>query len=833
MPDKNPFGNPSKKPTITTSIRFIEHPLITSQSLEARIYQQTILASCVKENTLVVLPTGLGKTAIMVLITLHRLEQFPDGSVLILAPSKPLVEQHRDTFQRILTNPEMVYSLTGIIPPNKRKDIWKNAKIVIATPQIVQNDIISGIFHPEKCNFLAIDEAHRTRGNYAYVFVAETYLKRAKTPLISAFTASPGTSYEDIQNLCKILEIESIEARTEKDADVRPYVQPVNVELIQIKLSKEFKNIQNLLKECLSSKLKSLKDVGYSFSLGRLKRREILELQKTIQQKLARSDSQSSGTDPIPSDEPQHSEYQTDTSKDNQHRTQIEDQDISHLYAALGATSNIIRLLHGRELLETQGITAFSKYLLNLTQKHQTLALQNLTEPPTFQKMLYTAQNLADSNYIHPKFSYVEKIVKEQLTKNSDSRILIFSRFRVTLNLLSKSLQTLHMVRSKVFIGQQKRGQEKGMSQKEQYTTLKSFKEGKTNVLLATNIGEEGIDVVNCDLVIFYDAVSPIRTIQRRGRTGRQAPGRVVVLVTQGTQEEGLYWSSKRKEKEMHDNMKLIADYSKKIKNQRSHFTLDKFVPVSSQSATPSSTEIINQHISRSSSKTSTHHLSGTSSEQSRKEMGTIAVDQRETNSAVVKNLYELGFDVELRQLRVADYIIGELAIERKTSEDFIQSLIDGRLFRETKNMVTEYSKSVLILEGENPFISHRSIDPKALKGALASIIVDYGVPVLQTKNSKETAAMIAALARRVFRDKQSTPRITTGRSPITLSEIQTRIIATIPQINSVLAKRLLSKFMTPKNILLASKEDLKTVKGVGNNIADKIRETIDGEYTD
>ena len=92
---------------------------------------------------------------------------------------------------------------------------------------------------------------------------------------------------------------------------------------------------------------------------------------------------------------------------------------------------------------------------------------------------------------------------------------------------------------------------------------------------------------------------------------------------------------------------------------------------------------------------------------------------------------------------------------------------------------------------------------------------------------------MIAALARRVFRDKQSTPRITTGRSPITLSEIQTRIIATIPQINSVLAKRLLSEFMTPKNILLASKEDLKTVKGVGNNIADKIRETIDSEYTD
>ena len=147
--------------------------------------------------------------------------------------------------------------------------------------------------------------------------------------------------------------------------------------------------------------------------------------------------------------------------------------------------------------------------------------------------------------------------------------------------------------------------------------------------------------------------------------------------------------------------------------------------------------------------------------------------------------------------------------------------------------MVTEYSKSVLILEGENPFITHRSIDPKALKGALASIIVDYGVPVLQTKDSRETAAMIAALARRVFRDKHSTPRITTGRSPITLSEIQTRIIATIPQINSVLAKRLLSEFMTPKNILLASKEDLKTVKGVGNNIADKIRETIDSEYKD
>lgn len=748
-------------------MKFIAHSQIKPETLEARVYQQTILASCAKENTLVVLPTGLGKTTIMLFIALLRLNKSPQGFVIILAPSKPLVEQHKDTFQRILTEPELVQSLTGEIAPKNRQIIWEKAKIVIATPQIVQNDIISGIFRIEKCISLEIDEAHRTRGNYAYVFVAKTYLKRAENPLISAFTASPGTSFEEIKSLCDILDIKNIEARTEKDPDVLSYVQPVEVELIRVNLSKKFQNLQDMLKQCLADQLKRLGEGRFRLSLTKLRRKDVLEVQKKIQQEI-----QSSVQPP------------------------------SLLFEALGAASNTIRLLHGKELLETQGIKAFCKYLNNLTQRKQTQALRNLTDNTSFKRMLYFAEKLAERDHLHPKFTIAKEIVVQQFAQNPNSRILIFSRFRVTLKLLNQELTEDSSVKSHVFIGQQTKDQDRGMTQKEQYSTLKAFRDGKINVLLATNIGEEGIDITTCDLVIFFDAVSPIRTIQRRGRTGRKFPGRVVVLVTQGTQEEGIYWISKRKEKEMYKIMKLVEAYSKQLKTEQTHQTLDKFVK------------------------------KDTSFEE-RKDEGIIAIDRRETNSAVVKQLYNLGFKVELRQLLVGDYVVGDVAIERKTTEDFVQSIFDGRLFREAKNLVGRYDRAVLIIEGEKPFTSRRAIDPKALKGAIASIFIDFKLPILHTGGPEETADLIAAIARRILSTKKQVPRITTEKVPTTLPERQKRIIAALPNVDSVLATRLLHELKTPKNILLASKEELQKVKGVGSSIAAIIREIVDSQYTE
>ncbi|MFQ6125527.1 MAG: DEAD/DEAH box helicase [Candidatus Heimdallarchaeota archaeon] len=748
-------------------IKFIVHSQIKPETIEARVYQQTILASCAKENTLVVLPTGLGKTTIMLLIALLRLKKNAQGFVIILAPSKPLVEQHKETFQRILTDPEMVQSLTGEIVPKNRQAIWKKAKIVIATPQIVQNDIISGIVRLEKCISLEIDEAHKTRGNYAYVFVAKTYLKQAENPLISAFTASPGTSFEEIKSLCDILDIKNIESRTEKDPDVQPYVQPVEVELIRVKLSKEFQNLQNLLKQCIADQLKLLEESGFRLSLTKLRKKDVLEVQKKIQQKIQ------DGVQPS-----------------------------SFHFEALGAASNTIRLLHGKELLETQGIKAFSGYLNNLTKRKQTQALRNLIDNTSFKKTLYYTEKLAEREHLHPKFRKVKEIIVRQFVRNPNSRILIFSRFRITLKLLNQELIGDSTVKSHIFIGQKSKDQDRGMTQEEQYSTLKAFRDGIINVLLATNIGEEGIDITTCDLVIFFDAVSPIRTIQRRGRTGRKFPGRVVVLVTQGTQEEGIYWISKRKEKEMYKMMKLVEDYSKQLKIERTQRTLDKFVEKDIS---------IEEH----------------------KDKGIIVVDRRETNSAVVKQLYNLGFNTKLKQLLVGDYVIGDVAIERKTTEDFVQSIFDGRLFREAKNMAGMYDRGVLIIEGEKPFTSHRAIDQKALKGAIASLFIDFKLTILPSRGPEETADLIAAIARRVLSPKTQIPRITTEKVPIALPERQKRIIAAFPNVNSVLATRLLHELKTPKNILLASKEELQMVKGVGPSIAAIIREIVDSKYSE
>ena len=252
----------------------------------------------------------------------------------------------------------------------------------------------------------------------------------------------------------------------------------------------------------------------------------------------------------------------------------------------------------------------------------------------------------------------------------------------------------------------------------------------------------------------------------------------------------------------MYKMMKLIDDYSKKLKNERRHRTLDSFV------------------------KDDTFH-------EERKDQGIIAVDQRETTSDVVKYLYDLGFNVELSQLPVADYIVGDVPIERKTAEDFVQSIFDGRLFREAKNLVVRYGSGLLIIEGEKPFITRRAINPKALKGALASLLLDFKLSIVQTGGPEETAELIAAIARRVLMDKQKLPRIATGKIPITLPERQKRLLASLPKVNSVLATRLLQVFKTPKNILLSSKEDLQKVKGVGPSIAKLVRETVDSEYSE
>src|SRR3989344_7940040 len=143
-----------------------------------RLYQQTILGTAANYHTLVVLPTGLGKTALAFLLAIQRLDNYPNSKILMLSPTKPLCDQHANTFRKHLEIPEgKVVVFTGSVPPEKRGELWKEAQIAISTPQGLENDVINQRIKLEEVSLLIFDEAHHATGEYSYVWLAPQYDK--------------------------------------------------------------------------------------------------------------------------------------------------------------------------------------------------------------------------------------------------------------------------------------------------------------------------------------------------------------------------------------------------------------------------------------------------------------------------------------------------------------------------------------------------------------------------------------------------------------------------------------------------------------------------------
>src|SRR3989344_7640605 len=224
-----------------------------------RLYQETILATAANKNTLVVLPTGMGKTGVALLLAAQRLSIFPESKILILAPTKPLVEQHLTTFKQHLDVEEDKFALfTGEISPQLRAQSWSSAKVIFSTPQGLENDIIGSKVDISQVSLVVFDEAHRATGEYSYVFLAKQYLKRAINPLVLALSASPGSEMQKIEDVCKNLFIEAVEIRTDKDPDVAPYVQEVALEWVKLELPLELKSIKVLLDQCIKQRIDNL-----------------------------------------------------------------------------------------------------------------------------------------------------------------------------------------------------------------------------------------------------------------------------------------------------------------------------------------------------------------------------------------------------------------------------------------------------------------------------------------------------------------------------------------------------------------------------------------------
>jgi len=201
------------------------------KNFKPRLYQETILHSASKNNCLIILPTGLGKTKTAILLSINRLNSFPNSKVLFLTPTKPLANQICKEFKECtdIDNSE-IFLFTGAVSPDKREKLWKNAKIVVSTPQGCVNDIINGRINLEEISLMVFDEAHRAVGDYDYVFMAKQYNKKGKFPRIIGLTASPGSDMQKITEVSKNLFIENIELRSDVDPDVKPYVQELDID---------------------------------------------------------------------------------------------------------------------------------------------------------------------------------------------------------------------------------------------------------------------------------------------------------------------------------------------------------------------------------------------------------------------------------------------------------------------------------------------------------------------------------------------------------------------------------------------------------------------------
>ncbi|PIN75870.1 hypothetical protein COV18_01675 [Candidatus Woesearchaeota archaeon CG10_big_fil_rev_8_21_14_0_10_37_12] len=720
-----------------------------------RLYQETILATAALKNTLAVLPTGMGKTGIAILLTAQRLSQYPKSKILILAPTKPLAEQHLNTFKKHLDIDEDKFVLfTGNTPPAKRSEQWNKVQIIFSTPQGLENDIISNSINIKDISLLVFDEAHRATGDYSYVFIAKQYQQKADWPLILALTASPGGDVETIENVCKNLFIEAVEVRTENDPDVQPYVQETEISTIRVELPEQFKKIQQLLKQCIQGKTNHLKEYGIR-ATNLVTKKDLLGLQKELHAKVASGE------------------------KDFE------------AFKATSVLAEIMKAHHALELLETQGTTPLINYFENMYQQSYTSkikAVKNLTADLAFKSSYILTQKLIEQNIEHPKLAEVTKHVTEQLAQNKYAKIILFTQYRDTATKLHDELDKLNVL-SQVFVGQAKK-RNTGLSQKQQAEVLDQFRDGMFNVLIATSVAEEGLDIPKVDSVIFFEPIpSAIRHVQRRGRTGRQEKGDVTIFLTKGTREEAYAWSAKHKERRMNDALgQLRTRLQLKINQQPTLKQFDTSVK--------------------------------------------IFADYREKTTGTVKELVEQGVTIKLEMLKSADYLLSSrVGVELKTMQDFVDSIVDGRLLEQIKNLKEHYERPIVIIQGKENIYGLRNIHPNAIRGMLGTIAVGYCLPILYTQDEKDTAALLITIAKREQEENKKEFSPHADRKPMTIKEQQEYLVSCLPSVGPNLAKELLKQFGSIRKIFDANEEQLKQVKGLGDKIAKGITGLIEGKY--
>jgi len=498
--------------------RYLEHPLIWPETVEFRLYQKSIADVASERNTLVILPTALGKTVISAIVAANILYNYRESKVLVMAPTRPLITQHRRTFMRIIKLREKdTVLLTGRTPPSYRRAIWEGeARVFFSTPQVVRNDLLEGRLKLESYGLLVFDECHRAVKDYAYTDIARFYVSQARYPLILGMTASPGSDLRRVQEVCRNLYIERVEYRGEYDPDVKPYIHPIDVEWMMVDLPEEYLKVRTQIMGMLERRLNWL----YGRGIIKIKpkyvtKRRLIEAGEELRFILEES---------------------------------IEEER-SKIFTAIINQSLALTLFHMLELLETQGLHTLKRFLDKVErERREKRSYAKLTKDPEYKEL----RAIMEEDIEHPKAELLKDVVRDQVLMKPSSMMLIFTQYRDTASHLVELLNRVKGVRAERFVGQASKPMDKGLKQEEQAERIRMLEEGELNVLVATSIAEEGLDIPSVDHVIFYEPIpSEIRYIQRRGRTGRKAPGKVTILAAKDTLDMIYLYASKRRTEKM------------------------------------------------------------------------------------------------------------------------------------------------------------------------------------------------------------------------------------------------------------------------------------------
>ncbi len=529
---------------------YLNGPFLKKDQIFYRDYQKNIVSSCKSKNSLVVLPTGLGKTIIGILVISNCLKKYPKAKIIILAPTRPLVSQHKASCEKFLDIDFVeITSFTGKIPPEKRILLYQNSRIIVSTPQVIKNDLMRGRYDLTHVSLIIFDEAHKTRRNYAYNFISNEYINTCSDPLILGLTASPGKDYERIQQICDNLYIENVIFKNYQDKDVRNYIYDIDTFINLIDLPIELRVLSaiwyNLFEKYLrwfvkNNLLPPNKPYYSKLDFLGIARDLTLSIQYEKGEELDLSED----------------EYLEWLYYKSPRIIEIVKQNKLDIPSVYSYCSSCISILHAKDLIETQEISLFKSFLNKIKYKanKDILSAKRIINSEHFAHISSIIESKEQKDLSHPKLKKVISIIKEEIEEFNNKKILVFTQYREMAENLKIKLKNEFKEQLKIekFIGQATKKEDNGFPQRLQIEILKQFREGNINILIATSVAEEGLDIPNVDAIIFYEPVpSEIRLIQRRGRTGRYAPGRCYILLTEETVDIPFFIVAQRKQRSM------------------------------------------------------------------------------------------------------------------------------------------------------------------------------------------------------------------------------------------------------------------------------------------